>query len=56
LYSFLIAARTKRWSVLVGRLREKRNPYLIWCENLMDRDRRVENLRVDAMIMLNLYR
>jgi len=22
----------------------------------MDRDRRVENLRVDAMIMLNLYR
>jgi hypothetical protein len=36
-------------------MREKRNPYLIWWENLMDRERRVGNLRVCAMIILNLY-
>ena len=42
-------------TVLVARVREKRNSYLIWWENLTDRDRRVENSGVDAMIILNLY-
>lgn len=55
MYSSLIGARTKRWTVLVARVREKKNPHLIWWENLMDRDRRVENFRVGAMKMLNLY-
>jgi hypothetical protein len=34
-------------------VRQKRNPHLIWWENLMGRDSSVENLDVDAMIMLN---